>query len=868
MHKGVILTLVLLLGAAYAVNPVAELTAEPQAVKFYYGLPGSADYVSGTLPPGTPTDAWAQHSLLPAMLMDNAACATATHVYAVSGYNASNPRILASLANGSTTWETKAQPPIELSNAGIAALGDTLYYCSGYSYGTGGVLDTVMKYSISGNSWTTAPGPFTGTTYNWQPFILACAGKVYYISGCNAPGATNPTTQVWAYTPGSGWAQVASLNQGRVFAAGWVHNDTIWMAGGYQNTTVLAHTEFYDPVANVWTVDNTKFPPLPVGRWGAGSGVVGNVAYVAGGVSPAGALSDSIFYFDHSTSSWTVDRPLALAVYRTAGAGSADGKAFVIGGSTGGFTPTNVVQFEQMSTGNANDVGVSAILAPTGTIAPGNVTPRVTVRNFGTDPQSNIPVHIVIDDAGTPVYTANLTHPGPLAPGASANVDFSPQWNAPQGNFGVTSWTLLAGDQNPANDTARGTVNVVSAVWEPIAVPGTVPDKIVHVTVYDPGTDQVFQIGGCPAGQSNTYDGINRAYDPATDVWTTKAPMPTPLGWMGYGLVDGKIYCIGGHNNAGGFVATNQEYDIATNTWTTKAARPGTAVAAPLSATWNDELIYIMGGLATSAVTRVDIYDPATNTWQTGTALPQGAYMGSAEIIGDTIYIAQAYNTACWTHFYKGAINPSNPSQITWTQGPALTSPVFNGATVAIGQDVYWMGGFINATTATNRVWKYNQVTGAITDFTPVYPIINTRCTFAAARVTTDAQEIYGMAGDMGGDWAAPNRTYTKLTLSGVGVEETPEPLRAAIESVRPSVVRDRAVVSYSVSRAGQVNLGVYDVTGKLVRTLVDGQVLPGAQTATWNRTDDNGRRVSNGTYFYRLTVDGRTFSAKSVVLN
>jgi hypothetical protein len=35
----------------------------------------------------------------------------------------------------------------------------------------------------------------------------------------------------------------------------------------------------------------------------------------------------------------------------------------------------------------------------------------------------------------------------------------------------------------------------------------------------------------------------------------------------------------------------------------------------------------------------------------------------------------------------------------------------------------------------------------------------------------------------------------------------------------------------------------------------------------TWNRTSNSGSRVSNGTYFYRLTVDGKSVSSKSVVL-
>jgi hypothetical protein len=517
---------------------------------------------------------------------------------------------------------------------------------------------------------------------------------------------------------------------------------------------------------------------------------------------------------------------------------------------------------------NANDVGVQSIIAPTGSMSPGAVTPEVRIKNFGTDPQSNIPVYITIDSAATQVYSANVTYAGPLAPGATADVSFTPDWTGVNGTYDVTSWTMLGGDEDPSNDTAMGTVNVMTSVWEPIPAPSTTPDRLVHATIWDPATDMIYQIGGNIAGATGTYDGINRAYDPATMTWTTKTPMPTPLGWCGYGLVNDKIYMIAGHNNAGGFVGTNQEFDIVTNTWQTKTARPGTGAAAVLSATWNDSLIYIMGGLASAAESRVDVYDPASDAWAVGTALPAGAYMGSAVCIGDTIYIAQAYNTACWPNFYKGAINPANPTQITWTMGPALTDPVFNGATVAVADEVYWMGGFINATTVTNKVWKYSPMTGAITPFTPLYPITVARCTFAASRDAAFGWEIYGMAGDQNGDWAQPNQTYVKIGLGITGVEEGTKPMVANIESVRPSVVTDRAVVSYSVSRAGRVELGVYDAAGKLVRTLVNGQVRPGTQTATWNRTDASGRRVSNGTYFYRLTVDGRTFSAKSVVLN
>ena len=51
------------------------------------------------------------------------------------------------------------------------------------------------------------------------------------------------------------------------------------------------------------------------------------------------------------------------------------------------------------------------------------------------------------------------------------------------------------------------------------------------------------------------------------------------------------------------------------------------------------------------------------------------------------------------------------------------------------------------------------------------------------------------------------------------------------------------------------ISLKVYDLTGRLVRTLVDEEVEPGFHMALWDGQDSSGRRVSSGIYFYRLTA-------------
>jgi YVTN family beta-propeller protein len=74
--------------------------------------------------------------------------------------------------------------------------------------------------------------------------------------------------------------------------------------------------------------------------------------------------------------------------------------------------------------------------------------------------------------------------------------------------------------------------------------------------------------------------------------------------------------------------------------------------------------------------------------------------------------------------------------------------------------------------------------------------------------------------------------------------------------------------LGFQVGRRGPARLDVYDVRGRLVRTLVqDPARNAGAFEAVWNLTDGAGRRVSSGTYFVRLTTPGGTASERVTVL-
>ncbi|GAG26877.1 unnamed protein product, partial [marine sediment metagenome] len=82
-------------------------------------------------------------------------------------------------------------------------------------------------------------------------------------------------------------------------------------------------------------------------------------------------------------------------------------------------------------------------------------------------------------------------------------------------------------------------------------------------------------------------------YDPATDTWTTKAPMPTKRATLGASAVNGIIYVIGGVSGFTVF-STVEAYDPATDTWTTKADMPTRRCFHPTSAI--NGKIYAIGG--------------------------------------------------------------------------------------------------------------------------------------------------------------------------------------------------------------------------------------------------------------------------------
>ena len=148
---------------------------------------------------------------------------------------------------------------------------------------------------------------------------------------------------------------------------------------------------------------------------------------------------------------------------------------------------------------------------------------------------------------------------------------------------------------------------------------------------------KIYAIGGLVGNGVAT--GVNEVYNPETDTWSSRKPMPTPIIYFATAVYQGKIYCIGG---TGG---VNEVYDPATDTWENKTAMP--TARDYITANVVNGKIYVIGGFAFddsgtgsgSSLSVNEAYDPETDSWTTKTPMPTAAFGHISTVVDNKIYV-------------------------------------------------------------------------------------------------------------------------------------------------------------------------------------------------------------------------------------
>lgn len=117
-----------------------------------------------------------------------------------------------------------------------------------------------------------------------------------------------------------------------------------------------------------------------------------------------------------------------------------------------------------------------------------------------------------------------------------------------------------------------------------------------------------------------------------------------------------------------------------------------------------------------------------------------------------------------------------------------------------------------------------------------------------------------------GHNWSEINNVIRGL-LSAVKISDGPVSLfNFELKANYPNPFNPSTTIPFSIDKPQNVKLQIYNITGKLVYTLIDALVAPGQYELMWDGRNTNGNRVSSGVYFSRLSGD-RQSQVKQLIL-
>ena len=106
------------------------------------------------------------------------------------------------------------------------------------------------------------------------------------------------------------------------------------------------------------------------------------------------------------------------------------------------------------------------------------------------------------------------------------------------------------------------------------------------------------------------------------------------------------------------------------------------------------------------------------------------------------------------------------------------------------------------------------------------------------------------------------DRATTETTTDADGL-----PSAIVLHQNIPNPFNPTTLIRFELPARARVKLHVFDVQGRLVKTLVDDELQAGGQEIAWNGRDNKGRSVASGVYFYRLETPHTLVSRKMVLL-
>ena len=190
------------------------------------------------------------------------------------------------------------------------------------------------------------------------------------------------------------------------------------------------------------------------------------------------------------------------------------------------------------------------------------------------------------------------------------------------------------------------------------------------------------------------------AYNPQTDVWIQKKEMRVSRVEFDIGVVDEKIYVIGGairRDGGGERIGRVDVYNPATDTWVAGREMPTPRSSLGVGVIGNR--IYAIGGRGWPPVrigphlTVIEEYDSRNRQWRRRNDMLDARDSFATVVVRDEIYLIGGAILAGFPHEYLASVNVYNPQKDTWRDLPALPIPLLPQGAEAVDGKIYVFGG-------------------------------------------------------------------------------------------------------------------------------------------------------------------------------
>jgi agmatine deiminase len=112
-----------------------------------------------------------------------------------------------------------------------------------------------------------------------------------------------------------------------------------------------------------------------------------------------------------------------------------------------------------------------------------------------------------------------------------------------------------------------------------------------------------------------------------------------------------------------------------------------------------------------------------------------------------------------------------------------------------------------------------------------------------------------------------PAATYTFSHLKQVSAVGEMAPAAASLHANYPNPFNPSTTFSFELKYADEAELVIVDARGHMVRTLLQGHREAGRHEVSWDGTDESGRAVASGVYYYRLRAAGLQYTRAATLL-